>query len=79
VKDVELGNDHRVERPFNDADRLEVAAHVDHEPAPAEARGVVDIDFRHTAPAVTDRDQLQERLHAVHGANICSGSQSRLS
>ncbi len=37
VKDVQLGDGHSIERPLDHRDRLEVAADIDHESAPAES------------------------------------------
>ena len=42
VEDVQLHRRHAVQRALDLAHRLEVAAHVDHQPAPAEARRVLN-------------------------------------
>ena len=70
MEDVELHHGHAVQRALDHVDRLEVAAHIDHEPAPAEARCVIDGDGGRLARAVFERNQLQECLHSAHGADI---------
>ncbi len=78
VEDVELGEGHAVERALDFRDGLEVAADVEHIAAPAKAGCVVDGDGGDSACVVLQAHQLDEGLHAVHGAYVGCRSQGCL-
>ena len=48
--------------------RLEVPARVDHQPAPGEARLIVDRHYRRAESSRGDRHELQKCLKPMHGA-----------
>ena len=53
VEDVHLHRGHAVDVALDHVDRLEVAAHVDHQAAPGEARLVLNVDERKVVAAAS--------------------------
>ena len=68
VKDIELGGRHAIERAFDRGYRLKVAAHIEHEAAPAETRHIADGHGGQHAGALLHGSELQEGLEPVHSA-----------
>ena len=80
MEDVHLHRGHAVDVALDDLDRLEVAAHVDHQSAPGKARLVLNVDEREVVAVAIAGDELQQRLHAAHRAHTPywrSGSRGR--
>ena len=63
---------------LDNVDGLEVAAHVDHEAAPAEARLVLDVDERKVVAVGVAGDELRKGLHAAQRADCGVGLQRRV-
>ncbi len=70
VKDIELGGGHAIERAFHRAHRFKMAAHIEHEAAPAETRHIADGHGGQHAGAVLRGGELQEGLEPVHSAQV---------
>ena len=75
VKDIELRGGHAVERAFDRAHRFKMAAHIEHEAAPAETRHIVDGHGRQHAGAVLHGGKLQEGFEPVHRAQVSGRGQ----
>ncbi len=69
VEDVQLHHRHSVQRALDLFHGLEVAAHIDHQPAPPEARRVFDADCGNGRRVVLQLHQLEQGLHAVECAH----------
>src|SRR5262249_45664435 len=65
MKDVHLDGLHAVEIALENIDRNEVAAHVDEQTAPGEARLVLDGEGRSGKAVGSDVDQLKEGLQTA--------------
>ena len=75
VEDIELHRFHAVQVALDHVDRLEVAAGINHQAAPREARLVVDGDRRRGETLRGDVHQLQKCLQAVQHAERIGGRQ----
>ena len=74
VKRVELVRGHPVDEPLDELGRLEVPRAVKHQPAPAEARRVLDPDRRDRLPRARE---LPERHAAVEEPGVVRGCHRR--
>ena len=73
MEDVELDGGHAVEGALDHSDGLEVAAAIDHETTPAEARRVVNCDGGNHIAAAARLHELNESFETVHGAKLIRG------
>ena len=69
VKDIQLHHRHAVQRALDLLHRLEVAAHIDHQAAPLEARRVLNTHCGNGRRVLFQLHQLQQRLHAMKRAD----------
>ncbi len=70
MEDVHLDFGQGVEGSLDDADGLEVAADIDHEAAPREARCILNGNGGQREAARVGLDQLQKSLKTVHGSYV---------
>ncbi len=75
VKDIEFRGGHAIERSFHRAHRLKMAAHIEHEAAPAKTRHIVDGHGGQHASTVLHGRQLQKGLKSVHRSQVGGRSQ----
>ncbi len=77
VQDVELQRRHAVEVSFEDLRRNPMTRHVDQQPAPGEARAIVDPDGGDAKLGLAGFHQLQERLEPAQHPVRRRGAQAR--
>lgn len=77
VEDVELDGSHAVERALDDIDRLEMAADVDQEAAPAKAGRILNGDGGKEVDGAVGLHELQKGFEAAHCADVGRGFELR--
>ena len=68
MEDVHLHRFHAVQGAIDHIERLEVPAHIQHQPPPGKSRLIVNGHRRNNETLGRDADQLQESLQAVQHA-----------